>query len=52
MRISIEEKSAEEDFQLDRKNRWVYDKHGNEVSAESSRGKQLVSKKIREITYH
>ncbi len=45
-------KSVEEGFQLDRINRWAYDQQGSEVSAESLRNGQLISRRIREITYY
>ena len=40
------------EMKLDQKNKWTYDKHGNEVMVESFRNEKLDSKTIREITYY
>lgn len=40
------------EMKLDQKNKWTYDKHGNEVMFEAFRNDQLTKKRISEITYY
>lgn len=39
-------------MEIDQKNKWTYDEHGNEIASESFRMDKLISKNIREITYY
>ena len=39
-------------MELDQKNKWTYDKHGNQIASESFRNEKLTSKTIREISYY
>lgn len=45
-------KTRSGDYILDQKNKWTYDKYGNEIMYEGIRNDKVFSRDIREITYY